>query len=134
MNAFDLYCYYEHGGDVSAAVKQLAADYDMKPKRKFPALPAAPAADADTPAPADAPALPFKALGYNGTGYYLPRGTEQVVEIRRSGHTSPGELMSLASIEWWESHFGKEKGGIDWQWAASELMRQCERAGIQSRA
>src|SRR5690606_27520997 len=30
VNAFDLYCYYEHGGDVSAAVKQLAADYGMK--------------------------------------------------------------------------------------------------------
>lgn len=137
VNAFDLYCYYEHGGDVSAAVKQLASDYDMKPKRKPSLLPVTPApvsaADQpDTPA-TPAPELPFKALGYNGTGYYyLPRGTEQVVEIRRSGHTSPGELMSLASIEWWESHFGKDKGGIDWQWAASELMRQCERAGIYS--
>ena len=142
VNAFDLYCYYEHGGDVSAAVKQLAHDYDMKPKRKpspltAPAPAPVPTDATDHPvaveAPVPASVLPFKALGYNGTGYYyLPRGTEQVVEIRRSGHTSPGELMSLASIEWWEAHFGKEKGGIDWQWAASELMRQCERAGIYS--
>lgn len=135
VNAFDLYCYYEHGGDVSAAVKQLAHDYDMKPKRKpSPLAAAAPEpVPAEVEPPASAPELPFKALGYNGTGYYyLPRGTEQVVEIRRSGHTSPGELMSLASIEWWEAHFGKDKGGIDWQWAASELMRQCERAGIYS--
>lgn len=135
VNAFDLYCYYEHGGDVSAAVKQLASDYDMKPKRKpspMPVQPVQATEETDTPA-TPTPELPFKALGYNGTGYYyLPRGTEQVVEIRRSGHTSPGELMSLASIEWWDSHFGKGKGGIDWQWAASELMRQCERAGIYS--
>lgn len=142
VNAFDLFCYYEHNGDTKAAVKQLAADYDMKPKRaeRLPpdpapsptSTPATPTTDEPSTEPADT-GLPFKALGYNGNAYYyLPRGTEQVCEIRRGSHTSPAELMSLAPIEFWEAHYGKDKGGVDWQWAASDLMRKCERAGIYS--
>lgn len=32
VNAFDLYAFYEHGGDVSKAVKQLASDMGIAPK------------------------------------------------------------------------------------------------------
>lgn len=77
---------------------------------------------------------PFRALGYNADRYYyLARGTEQVSEIRRGAHTSPAEMISLAAIEWWEMQYPKgDNGGIDWQLAASECMRLCERAGIYS--
>lgn len=77
---------------------------------------------------------PFRALGYNSDRYYyLSRGTEQVSEIRRGAHTSPAEMLSLAAIEWWEMQYPKgDNGGIDWQLAASECMRLCERAGIYS--
>ena len=77
---------------------------------------------------------PFRALGYNADRYYyLSRGTEQVGEIRRGAHTSPAEMLSLAAIEWWEMQYPKgDNGGIDWQLAASDCMRLCERAGIYS--
>lgn len=32
VNAFDLYCFYEHGGDIRKAVKQAAADLGMPPQ------------------------------------------------------------------------------------------------------
>jgi len=77
---------------------------------------------------------PFRALGYNGDRYYyLPRGTEQVSEISRSRHTSPADMMSLAPIEWWEMQYQPaDAKNPDWQLAASDLMRLCERAGIYS--
>lgn len=76
---------------------------------------------------------PFKALGYNGSHYYyLPRGTEQVCEIKRGSHTSPSELMSLAPLEWWEVIYPKQNGGPDWHAAANDCMRNCERRGIYS--
>lgn len=75
---------------------------------------------------------PFRALGYNANSYYyLPRGTEQVAEIKRGSHTSPAELMSLAPLEWWEMEYAKEKG-VDWYTAASTCMRNCEGRGIYS--
>jgi putative DNA primase/helicase len=92
----------------------------------LPQPPTAPAED-QKPNPA-----PFRPLGYNGsTYYYLPSGTEQVTEIKRGGHTSPAELMALAPVEWWDVMYAK-KTGTNWQLAASECMRKCERAGIYS--
>jgi putative DNA primase/helicase len=81
----------------------------------------------------DSDEKPFKALGYNGSHYYyLPRGTEQVCEIKRGSHTSPSELMSLAPLEWWEVIYPKQSGGADWHAAANDCMRNCERRGIYS--
>lgn len=86
----------------------------------------------EEPAPANE-GRPFRALGYNGsTYYYLPRGTEQVAEVGRAGHTSAANLLALAPIEWWEMAYpsGGDKGGVDWQLAASDCMRRCERVGV----
>jgi putative DNA primase/helicase len=140
VNSFDLYCYYDHGGDVSKAVKAAADSLGLKRERSKPATPPAlsvvPKTTKTAPIPAEpvtysGPPAPFIALGYNGSAYYyLPRGTEQVAEIRRGSHTSPAEMMSLASVEWWEAAFPKEKGGIDWFQAASTCMRKCENRGI----
>ena len=145
VNAFDLFCHYEHGGDASAAVKALAKEYGLNTReaRRTTPSPASPpelppeqheqTEQADQPDPATT-SDPFKPLGYNGAQYYyLPRGTEQVCSIRRGGHTSPAEMLSLAPIEWWEARYPKPSGnGCDWQWAASDLMRACEAAGIYS--
>lgn len=49
VNAFDLFCYYDHGGDVSRAVKAAADALGLKPERRPP--PAAPVR-ADAPPPA----------------------------------------------------------------------------------
>ena len=73
----------------------------------------------------------FTALGYSGSSYYyLPRATEQVAQIRRDSHTNSSSLMALAPLEWWEHLYPKERGGADWQLAASHLMRQCEARGL----
>lgn len=137
VNAFDLYCYYEHNGDISAACRRIVEVYGLKPPKPARDNAAIPAVVDELPAaePTErGDSKPFKALGYNGAYYYyLPRGTEQVVEIKRGAHTSPAELMSLASLEWWEAHFPKESknaSGADWQAASSAMMRSCERAGI----
>lgn len=140
VNAFDLLCYYDHNNDVKKAVDAVYGLLGIeKPSRAKPrAETPAPTADETdaTPAPAttnDEPARPFRFLGYNGKSYfYLPRGTEQVAEITRSGHTSAAEMLSLASIEWWDLQFPKERGGVDWYGAASWCMRESERRGIYS--
>lgn len=136
VSAYDLYCYYEHNNDLSASFKAAAKllNISLKTKKKRPDLSLVPESTAtDVVASPVINHHPFNPLGYNGTSYYyLPRGTEQVAEIKRSAHTSPSELLSLASIEWWEFNYPKEKGGIDWQGAASVMMRMCEAKGIYS--
>lgn len=88
---------------------------------------------AETATPDDEPktSMPFRPLGFDGATYfYLPRGTEQVCEIRRGSHTSPAEMLALAPIEWWDMAYPKEKSGCDWQAAASSCMRACEARGV----
>ncbi len=142
VNTFDLFCYYEHAGDVSKAVKAAAEMLGLKPERKR--TPEASAVNPTAPAPSpdlattetadEIPHAPFRPLGYMASSYYyLPRGTEQVAEIKRGSHTSPAELMSIAPIEWWEMAYPKGKGGgVDWHAAANDCMRGCERRGIYS--
>jgi len=141
VNPFDLYCEYEHSGDISKAVKAAAELLGLKHERKKTPQAKAVIEDStpvdpiDKPEPAPSgPSSPFRCLGYNGNGYYyLPRGTEQVSEIRKGSHTSPAELMSMAPLEWWEMAYPKgDKGGIDWHGAANDCMRGCERRGIYS--
>lgn len=162
VNAFDLICQFEYGGDASKAVKSLADEYGIKRERtKSPqaaaleSLPPPPAPDEDGMPPDDLPpagsdgttappaadnsdgqpktSMPFRALGYDGAMYYyLPRGTEQVCEIRRGSHTSPAEMLALAPVEWWDMAYPKDKGGCDWQAAASSCMRACEGRGVYS--
>lgn len=79
------------------------------------------------------PARPFRALGYSDESYfYLPRGTEQVSVIGRGAHTSSSNMLALAPLDWWEAAYPKDgpSGGVDWQLAASDCMRQCEQAGV----
>ncbi|MAF06153.1 bifunctional DNA primase/polymerase [Herbaspirillum sp.] len=161
VNAFDLICQFEHGGDAGKAVKALADEYGIKRERvKSPQAaaleapppdmppddlpPAGSPDDADTSAPDDFPdtepasavektSMPFRALGFDGAMYYyLPRGTEQVCEIRRGSHTSPAEMLALAPVEWWDMAYPKDKSGTDWQAAASSCMRACEARGVYS--
>src|SRR5690606_5311748 len=102
------------------------------PATMMPAVPAEPV-ESDG-ADAEPTGRPFRPLGYSGNSYfYLPRGTEQVAEIKKGSHTSPAEMMSLASLEWWEMAYPKgDKGGTDWYAAASDMMRSCEQRGIYS--
>jgi hypothetical protein len=131
VNAFDLFCEYEHGGDVSKAVKSatelLGLTHVRQRSEEAKAVNPGTATAAEPEGqPATAPSRPFRCLGYQGNSYfYLPRGTEQVSEIKRASHTSPAELMGLAPLEWCEMAYVKGKQGTDWQGAANDLMLGC---------
>jgi len=72
---------------------------------------------------------PFKVLGFDhGIYFYLPRGSQQVVPLKTAEH-GRAHLMSLAHIRYWESKYPK-KVGADWEAAANDLMRACERTGV----
>lgn len=137
VNAFDLFCYYEHGGDASKAAKAAADMLGLSRKRREPP-PIDPPPAEPTPADGIAPEAPqagqswdeFRVLGYNGAKVYvLPRRSEQVVALSAGALTKPA-LLQIASLEWWEMAFAKPKGGCDWDAAMNALLRQAERAGI----
>jgi len=72
---------------------------------------------------------PFKVLGFDhGVYYYLPRGSQQVIPLKTSEH-GRAHLISLAHIRFWESKYPK-KVGADWEAAANDLMRACEKTGV----
>lgn len=113
-------------------------DFEEDPELSDEQLFGIPEAASTSPSePAEAPpepaGKPFICLGYDsGSYFYLPKSSEQVVEVKAASHTSPATLMQLAEFEWWEMAYPKEKGGVDWNVAASDLMRRCEKRGVYS--
>lgn len=77
--------------------------------------------------------FPFLCLGYNkGSYYYLPRETQQVVELSAGAHTK-NNLLSLADLSFWASNFDTGKrGAFDVDAATNAMMRACAKKGIFS--
>ena len=79
--------------------------------------------------------IPFEGiipLGHDrGTFYYLSRAAGQVASLTASQHTKQN-LMGLASVPtfWEKTRHVTEKGGIQWDGAADDLMCQCRDIGI----
>lgn len=150
VNSFDLFCEFDHSGDVRAAVKAAAEELGIKSVRKQapPPLPVSPvpvAVVAPDPAPVVEPAAPiapaiasttvevldheFQSLGYNGNYIYvLPRRSEQVTKLSY-GSLTKSALLQIASLEWWGGFFPK-KEGVDWESAINSVLRWCEGKGI----
>lgn len=140
VNAFDLYCEYEHGGDVGKAVKTAADLLGIKPEpRKTKELPPDMASEPpqnedekETEQPTDREQTgfaPFRCLGIDeGHYYYLPRSTQQVTAISAGTHTNKSHLLSIAPLEWYEMAFAT-KSGVDWTAATNQLMRWSEESG-----
>ena len=137
VNCFDLFCYYEHSGDVGKAVKAAAELLGIKSKRQAPPPPmpaqVAPASEPQEEPPAQSKASrtssEFLCLGYNANSIYvLPRRSEQVTRLAY-GSLTKSALMQIASLEWWSAHFPK-KEGVDWELAMNALLRWCEAKGI----
>lgn len=145
VNSFDLYCEYEHGGDMKAAIKAAAKDMGMEHKRIKAPTPMPQVEHASEPVqgavdekvePAG-PAAPvasasdneFLCLGYNGKHIFvLPRRSEQVTRLSYGGLTKSA-LLQIASLEWWAYKFPK-KEGVDWELAMNAILRWCENKGI----
>jgi len=103
----------------------VAAPEQQEPRSQAPQAP--PAAQ-----PADIPtAGPFTCLGFNeGLYYYQPDATGQVIALSRSSHTGTN-LLSLASLPYWETLY-PGRSGVNWLSAASSLFQQQAAAGIFS--
>lgn len=75
-----------------------------------------------------APADYFTALGYaDGLYYYRPSTTGEIVALQARDHTRTN-LMALAPLSWYQITYAS-KQGVDWNLAASSLMRSCEQRG-----
>ena len=78
-----------------------------------------------------AAAEPFQILGHDrSTYFFLAGGGGQVVELKAKDLSSPGCLLQVAPLEYWEANFPSNKEGFRAAAAANYLMRQCELAGI----
>lgn len=145
VNSFDLFCEFDHSGDVRAAVKAAADELGIKSARQQapPALPASPIAPKPEPVMVEpAPVVEsvpstttetleheFQCLGYNGNYIYvLPRRSEQVTRLSY-GSLTKSALLQIASLEWWAAFFPK-KEGVDWELAMNSVLRWCEAKGI----
>lgn len=136
VSSFDLFCYYEHSGDRSAAFKAAAKELGIELKREAPKIPPMPKSE-PTPIQQNEEQQPiidhgdweFKFLGYNGNKLYvLPRRSEQVVALS-AGALSKSALLQIASLEWWEHTF-PTKQGVAWDSAINTVLRKSENAGI----
>jgi len=138
VNSYDLFVYYDHGGDYSSAFKAAAEELGIELKRQRPEGPKPETTkktglvdqkETEEQSPAEQPHMDFITLGFNdGYGYFLPRRTEQVTRFSL-GSLRKQNLLQLASLAWWESFF-PTKGGIDWDAAYDYINRTCEGVGI----
>lgn len=91
--------------------------------------------DAPPPAPTrPAELAPFRILGWDrNSGFYLPNGSRQVLELPASAHTKLN-LVSLAPLSYWQDNFSsqdKRSGDkVQWDMAADCLMRKAQAHGL----
>jgi putative DNA primase/helicase len=72
---------------------------------------------------------PFRVLGHDdGTYYYLPDSSQQIVSLTANDHKHL-PFLRLAAANWWETTF-PAKDGADWKAAANALIQSCHREGI----
>jgi putative DNA primase/helicase len=77
------------------------------------------------------PGSKFTPLGHlDGYFFYQTHNTGQVTRLSRSGHTNTN-LVSLATLEWWQGWCPDEKSKdkVAWLQAASNLFEMCHAAG-----
>lgn len=111
------------------AVERMAKAVEAPAVAEPPEPPAPPPPAA---APSDPlPGAPFTCLGFDeGSYYYQPGNTGQVIRLSGSGHTANG-LLRLAPVAYWETLF-PAKTGANWTAATSMLFEQQARIGIFS--
>ncbi len=95
--------------------------------------------DDEPPLPTEAPpealpsemeeTWPFRVLGHDdGTYYYLPNSSQQIVSLTANDHKHL-PFLRLAPANWWETMW-PAKDGADWKAAANALIQACHREGI----
>jgi putative DNA primase/helicase len=76
---------------------------------------------------------PFQCLGYNSNQgnvfyYYLPSGSNKIVELSPTAHHKMN-LISLAPLKYWERNYPRQTSP-DYTQAANDCIRDCEDKGI----
>jgi len=78
------------------------------------------AADSIPPTPDTEEPWPFRVLGHDeGTYYYLPNSSQQIVALSANDHKHL-PFLRLAGANWWETNF-PGRDGADWKAAANAL-------------
>lgn len=119
----------EHGQDAAdlapdAIARIIKTAKPMEQPSAEDAEPSAPVAAEDA-----AEVWPFRCLGYRGNRYYfLEHRGQQVVDYGPREVLSPGSLLVLAPVQWWDSLF-KGRSGVDWTAAGSAIVDRCMEAG-----
>lgn len=143
LNPFAVYAYYEHGGDFSAAGKQLYRDgFGTRRERENRGTtdaqvnPTPPPVETQPEPITDKPnnSEPFALLGYrksDGTQYFafFVRSSKIVVELT-APQMSKSNLMTLAPLQWWEMKFPASRGGMDTYAAQNWLIQASNELGF----
>lgn len=73
---------------------------------------------------------PFRCLGHaEGLYFYLPAATGQVVSLAPASHNRLN-LMALVHMDYWNKKYATEGGGVAWNKAAADMMRECAQKGV----
>jgi len=84
-----------------------------------------------TKPPVTLPGAPFTCLGFDdGSYYYQPSNTGQIIRLTGSAHTSTN-LLRLARLEYWEAIY-PGKNAPNYQAAVSSLFETQARVGVYS--
>jgi hypothetical protein len=143
-DSFDVFCFFEHNGDLTEAIKDAAErlgipykpmeqrQREVKREVMRQILPGYTGEDdEEDKSNGDGASAHFKVLGYHKKSmFYLPRRLQQVVELSAASHTST-QLLMLADLMWWEKTYQTNLGrkSIDWDSAANALFASCASAG-----
>jgi putative DNA primase/helicase len=135
-DAFDVFCRFEHNGDVRLAVKdaafQLGIPYKPMEERRAEVMrdvmqelmPGYKDDPESGTAHVDKNGMMFKPLGYfKKTHFYLPYRFQQVIELSAANHT-PSQLLLLAPANWWQKNFmtALNRRTVDWEMATNALF------------
>jgi len=78
-----------------------------------------------------AAAEPYRVLGWcvdRSHIHYQHCQTGQIAAIKPAAKACP--LLELAPRSWWDKHYGKDRGGIDWIGACSDVIEAANSAGV----
>lgn len=76
-------------------------------------------------------AAPYRVLGWCADRsyiYYQQSQTGQIAKIQPAANATT--LLRLALRSWWDKHYGKDRGGIDWIGACSDVIEDANSAGV----
>lgn len=141
VNAFDLYTFYEHGGDYKKAYKECGEKRPRgRPRLTEPTpesekrprgRPRLDTINQEPPPPIEFNEMPFKFLGYDTENIYiLPKIVGAVVTIKIASMKKLN-LLQVADLNFWCDYMpNKKMDGVDWDRAFDDMIKKSYAAGL----